>query len=73
MTWNENPKRYEVVVVDIISTIMLEHPIQLQGDLGVRRKVYGASDPELYMGEIYDTSGETLLSRPEKIDRLLYR
>ena len=44
--------RYPVGVVAIASTFMFECHLPLKGDLEIRRKLYGASDPERCMGSL---------------------
>lgn len=37
-------------MVDIASTFMFDEPLPLTGDLEIRRKLYGVSDPERCRG-----------------------
>ena len=60
-------------MVDIASTFMFDEPLPLTGDLEIRRKLYGVSDPERCRAGVYGTSGQTTVSGSEKIDRLRAR
>ena len=57
-------------MVNVASTFPLDYPLPLKGDLEIRRKLYGASDPE---GGVDGTTGEASVSGPEEVDSLRSR